>query len=629
MSGAFLEFASLCDRLAATTKKLEKRALIARWLTTHSVEDSARGSLWLSGQAFAETDGRVLSLGGAALSKALMEISGAKEAAFHAAYRRHGDLGATAEELLAARAGKSVAEETVSEQPGVGEATAGLTLAQLEERLAEIAAARGPAAKLALVLELFGRAAPMEAKYFIKLALGDMRIGVKQSLVEEAIAAAFAAEPATVRRAGMLLGSLPEVVQLAAAGRLSEARMRLFHPLGFMLASPVDSVDEALRRFAQDEAANPLDPGGFEATSQDRDVGHRRSPEPEDVLREAQVEDKYDGVRAQLHCGDRERPGRVALFSRSREEMTAAFPELAEAFAAVERPVILDGEVLAWDVANARALPFAALQPRIGRKQVTDAMRAATPVVFMAFDLLYDGGELLLERPLAQRRALLEAFAAEHATRIQAGFRETKPAARQASLFAEGNDAGETTARLVLAPAMRLESAEQLDQAYIDARVRGNEGVMIKARGSVYQPGRRGLAWLKLKRELATLDVVVTAVEFGHGKRAGILSDYTFAVRDGGELKNVGKAYSGLTDAEIAELSRFFMEHTVEDLGYLRSVEPVLVLEVAFNNVMRSERHASGFALRFPRILKIRRDKPVEEVDTLARVEEIYASQPE
>ena len=123
--------------------------------------------------------------------------------------------------------------------------------------------------------------------------------------------------------------------------------------------------------------------------------------------------------------------------------------------------------------------------------------------------------------------------------------------------------------------------------------------------------------------------MVVTAAEFGHGKRAGILSDYTFAVRDGEELKNVGKAYSGLTDAEIAELSQFFMEHTIEDFGYVRSVEPVLVLEVAFNNVMRSERHASGFALRFPRIMRIRRDKPVAEIDTLARVEEIYASQPE
>ena len=151
---------------------------------------------------------------------------------------------------------------------------------------------------------------------------------------------------------------------------------------------------------------------------------------------------------------------------------------------------------------------------------------------------------------------------------------------------------------------------------------------MLKAADSVYQPGRRGLAWVKLKRELATLDVVITGTEYGHGKRAGLLSDYTFAVRNAaGELENVGKAYSGVTDAEIAELTEFMKAHTLEDFGHFRTVEPLVVLEVAFNNIMRSGRHASGFALRFPRILRIRTDKPVAEIDTVERVEEIYRSQ--
>jgi DNA ligase 1 len=182
---------------------------------------------------------------------------------------------------------------------------------------------------------------------------------------------------------------------------------------------------------------------------------------------------------------------------------------------------------------------------------------------------------------------------------------------------------------LVLARATQLESVAQLEQAYVDARARGNEGVMLKARHSTYQPGRRGLAWLKLKRELATLDVVVTAAEYGHGRRAGWLSDYTFAVRDGDVLRNVGKAYSGVTDAEIARLTQFFLEHTVADYGSVRAVEPLVVFEVAFNNVMRSDRHDSGYALRFPRILRIRDDKPVNEIDTLERVAEIYQSQPD
>jgi DNA ligase-1 len=196
----------------------------------------------------------------------------------------------------------------------------------------------------------------------------------------------------------------------------------------------------------------------------------------------------------------------------------------------------------------------------------------------------------------------------------------------QGFMFAEPD--GEMVERLLLAPSRLVESADDIDRAYAEARARANEGVMLKAAESTYQPGRRGLAWMKLKRELATLDVVVTGAEYGHGKRAGILSDYTFAVRGANsELLNVGKAYSGLTDNEIAAMSAWMMEHTLEDHGFFRTVEPLRVLEVAFNNIMRSDRHASGFALRFPRIVRIRDDKPVNEIDTLDRVEEIYQSQ--
>jgi DNA ligase-1 len=204
--------------------------------------------------------------------------------------------------------------------------------------------------------------------------------------------------------------------------------------------------------------------------------------------------------------------------------------------------------------------------------------------------------------------------------------------ATQSSLFAAEASAEPKVPRLLLSPSRLVESAEDIDRAYAAARARSNEGVMIKAADSAYLPGRRGLAWLKLKRELATLDVVVTGAEYGHGKRAGLLSDYTFAVRGPkyattGELLNVGKAYSGVTDAEIAELTEFFKQHTIEEFGHFRTVEPLIVLEVAFNNIMRSDRHASGFALRFPRILRLRPDKPVAEIDTVERVEEVYQSQ--
>jgi DNA ligase-1 len=264
---------------------------------------------------------------------------------------------------------------------------------------------------------------------------------------------------------------------------------------------------------------------------------------------------------------------------------------------------------------------------------VTNELRARVPVVFMVFDLMCEGGELILERSLRERRNRLEAVIERISPRTVSPLRVDELAgAAQSSLFVSDAPAEPAVPRVLLSPSRLVESAEDIDRAYAAARARSNEGVMIKAAGSAYLPGRRGLAWLKLKRELASLDVVVTGAEYGHGKRAGLLSDYTFAVRGpnyaaSGELLNVGKAYSGVTDAEIAELTEFFKQHTIEEFGHFRTVEPVIVLEVAFNNIMRSDRHTSGFALRFPRILRLRPDKPVAEIDTVDRVEEIYQSQ--
>ena len=624
-------WAELCERLAGTTKKLEKRVWMADYLRELPVDAAAYAALYLAGTPFAEADGRQLSVGGASLWQVVKELAQSSDAAMQEAYRRHGDMGAGAFDLLSARS------EPVA---------ATLTIEEVAESFAEMAALRGAARvterRQTLLRDLLERATPLEAKYLIKLMLSDMRIGVKQAQVEEAIAVATERDLTAVRRAVMLLGDLSEVVRLAEADRLDEARMRLFHPLGFMLASPVDSVEEAMERFAEEVRAEQKGEGGAKPAPEIGGTGESdlSATVEAGALVEAHVQDKFDGIRCQLHCGDPSQPGRVALFSRSRDDMTHSFPELTEAFAKVTEPLIFDGEILAWNIdpsaTEQRALPFSSLQNRIGRKRVTPAMREQTPVVFMAFDLLYRGEALLLEQPLALRRAMLEevcAAQAPHSVVASKPPATVNPMREQGTLFADPevsvSASDDSFARLVLASIARLASAEQLEQAYVDARARGNEGVMLKAAASLYQPGRRGLAWLKLKRELATLDVVVTSAEYGHGKRAGTLSDYTFAVRDGDTLKNVGKAYSGLTDAEIAQLSQYFHEHTIEDFGGWRTVEPTIILEVAFNNLLRSERHASGFAMRFPRILRIRDDKPVDEIDTLERVEQIYNKQPD
>ena len=650
--------ARLAEEIAATGSRLRKRAEIAGAIAAiHKAaperEDVGLFCLYLAGLPFAEADPRKLNAGGALLTKAVKEVSGATDAELTTAYRRHGDMGAAAFDLWMER----------------GIAGQGLALAEIEAAFAGMAIAKTTAVRAGLAEGLLRKATPLEAKYVLKLMLGDMRIGVKQSLVEEGIAVAAEADVAAVRHAVMLEADLGGAAMRAFAGTLGEARMRLFHPLGFMLASPVETPEEAIERFTakpkkavpekkpkrkkKAKEEEPFDEAMEEALAGDRAAAmyeeESGASEANTGLAEAAVaggaagsveaflEDKYDGMRAQVHCGASDQPGRVAIYSRTREDITESFPELVEAFAEVRNEdagaVILDGEILGWDYDEGKALPFAVLGQRIGRKRVGDEWRQQVPVVFMAFDLMFAGGELMLALSLRDRRNRLETIAEVLVDRVRSplalGAPAKKKAAAQATIFSEEQVAvAPRMRRLMISPSRLVESAEEIDRAYKDARARANEGVMLKAAGSAYLPGRRGLAWVKLKRELATLDVVITGAEYGSGRRSQFLSDYTFAVRaSDGELRNVGKAYSGVTDVEVTELTEFLKAHTLEDYGHFRTVEPLVILEVAFNNVMRSDRHASGFALRFPRILRIRTDKPLAEIDTVDRVEEVYQSQ--
>jgi DNA ligase-1 len=419
----------------------------------------------------------------------------------------------------------------------------------------------------------------------------------------------------------MLLGDIGETLRLAAENKLPEAKMRLFHPIGFMLASPAESAEDALSYFQN-----------------------------------AWVEDKYDGIRAQAHCsGDT-----VRFFSRTRDEITESFPELPDALVGLPQDAILDGEIVAWSYLSedeleseimevrasspvqhlrsaGRALPFSALQQRLGRKKVSDKVMREVPVAYLVFDVLY-ASELMIDRPLRERAGVLDELLSKqkresqvargesHATQTAIEFPVADPVLSAEDLWLATQDVRRTT-KVIRAPVFQATSPDDLNKLFDQAQARGNEGLMIKDPESPYTPGRRGKSWLKLKRELATLDVVVTAVEFGHGRRIGVLSDYTFAVRDGDRLLNIGKAYSGLTDVEIAQMTEWFLEHTVEDQGFRRTVEPKIVLEVAFNNIMKSDRHLSGYALRFPRIVRLRPDKLPEEADTMEMVKEIFQKQ--
>ncbi len=279
------------------------------------------------------------------------------------------------------------------------------------------------------------------------------------------------------------------------------------------------------------------------------------------------------------------------------DQVDQSFPDVVEAIAKLPGDFLLDGEIVPWR--DGQVLPFVHLQKRLGRKALTHAMLRDNPVVFVAFDLLYVDGRLLIGEPLRNRRALLDGFE-----------------------------------RLLKTTVTEAKDAPQITIAFDLARERRNEGIVLKDPDSIYSPGRRGQAWLKLKTHLPTLDCVVTAAEFGHGKRRDVLSDYTFAVWDrdpsdpAAALVNVGKAYSGVTDAEIAQLTELFQKIAVGRFGRVFRVMPQVVLEIAFDQIQRSARHASGYALRFPRIKRIRWDKRPSDADQVARVAALYDSSP-
>jgi DNA ligase-1 len=583
------EFAKTCEAIAATTKKLVKTNIVAEYLKARTEDEAAVSAVFLSGRPFPVWEETTLQIGGRWLWRIVAELAGKDEGGLTATYRKHGDLGSVAGEVLPAKVGQ------------------GLGLLEVEQTFRQISGVRGPAEKAAIARDLLARATPLEAKYIIKIMTGDLRIGLKESLVEEAVAKAYGSTLAEVQRANMLLGDIGGAVRLALEGRLSQARMRLFHPIGFMLASPIESPEEGLSYFA-----------------------------------EVAVEDKYDGIRAQAHVSG----GEVKFFSRTRDEITESFPELPPALAGLPQDAILDGEIVAWEypprpqdtkavvdgVASGQgeseakklgaARPFSALQQRLGRKKVSDKMLRENPVAYLVFDVLYAKGELMIERPLRERARVLDELLAAPRTQIPGLIRGT-----QTSLAFGNTEESILEASIIRAPVFRATSPEELEELFVAARARGNEGLMIKNLESAYTPGKRGKFWLKMKRELPTLDAVVTAVEYGHGKRIGVLSDYTFAVWDGEKLVNIGKAYSGLNDSEIAEMTKWFLDHTIRDEGLRLVVQPSVVVEVAFNNMMRSERHESGYALRFPRIVRLRHDKSAEDADSLERAKEIYDHQ--
>jgi DNA ligase-1 len=547
VSETLLHFALANDGAAATPKKLQKQSILADYLRLLSETDLSLAVRYAAGRPFAASDERVLNVGWSIVSDVILDMLKLEPHAYHELVVRSGEIG----EALAI-----VWPTLHSDRP--------LTLEEIAAAFDELAARGGANFKRDILRELFSRCVhPREAAYLSKIIFREMRTGVREGLLLAAIAQAFDRPMADVQKGQLLVGDLDEVAVLAKNNALDVAQLRLFHPIQFMLASPQETAELAAETL-----------GG----------------------RTFYCEDKLDGIRAQVHKS----AGRIAIYTRTMDRTDESFPDVVAAIEQIPGDFLLDGEIVPYRDGQVR--PFAHIQRRLGRKLLSPKVLRDNPATFIAFDLLYRNGQLLMDKPLAERRKALECLS--------------------------------LCSALLTTAAIHVQSTSQIEQAFEASRNRRNEGIILKDPESVYAPGRRGQWWLKLKTHLPTFDCVVTAAEYGHGKRRDVLSDYTFAVWDrepdmpGAELVNIGKAYSGLTDAEIAQLTELFLQLSRQQIGRVHRVEPKIVLEIACDQIQQSARHASGYALRFPRIKRIRWDKRPEDADRLNRLEEIYQSVP-
>ena len=640
-------FAEVNDAAAATTKKLAKQAILADYFRGLGDEADLRLAVrYAAGRVFPSTDERDLNVGGALVREAIVALVDITVPELQTLTIQAGEIGEAMGQVWETRRRprKTPPPPPGKPTPRYAPIETSLTLRQMAAAFDDVAKVGKREIKLAALVELLAQATTnRQAAYLGKVVFSDLRTGVQEGVLQAAVALTFDVPLAKVQRCQLLVGDLDEVAILAKRGEIDSARFRLFHPVQFMLATPQESAADA----AGTLAGRPF----F-------------------------AEDKLDGIRAQVHkTGDGD-AARVAIYTRTMDRADESFPDVVEQVRKLPGDVLLDGEIVPFE--NGQVLPFGQLQKRLGRKNPPAAVVAANPCAFVAFDVLYQDGRLLMDEPLTARRPALEAACA--------------------------------AAGVPTLPQTPVTSQAEIEAIFASARDRRNEGVILKDPASPYAPGRRGKLWLKLKTTLPTLDCVVTAAETGHGKRRNSLSDYTFAVWDGepegsgstsstldaspttssepapttasdpehphaggsapgsrgtsdgaasedrpapaegpggtapgvgvdlnpprpqasggtgAKLVNIGKAFSGVTDEEIATLTARFTELTVAQFGRVRQVTPQVVLEVAFDQIQKSARHASGYALRFPRIKRVRWDKRPEDADRLSRVAEIYAS---
>lgn len=547
----FAEFAEFCERLEKISSTIELTTRIASFIQKIEDErDLYDVVLFTIGRIYPPWDERELGVGVGLLYEALENVSGFKRQDIENMIRELGDLGLVAEQLIKKKKMTTLAFEE-------------LTMRKVRETFDEIASLSGEGSvkrKILLLTGLLGLASPLEARYLTRLILNEMRLGVGEGIMRDAIAKAFSADPETVERAYMItndLGRVAVVAKREGENGLRKLKIELHVPVRMMLAQVAESIESAVNE-----------------------------------MRIAAVEWKYDGSRVQVHWDGK----KVTIYSRRLENVTNALPEIVEEIKKAVKPgVILDGEAIA--VKEGKPMPFQHVLRRFRRKYEVAKMVEKIPLEVHFFDILYDGEECI-DLPLKERRKLLEKAVSENA-------------------------------KIKLASQIVTDKVEEVRRIYEEAIKAGHEGVMIKHLSSPYTPGKRGKNWLKIKAVMETLDLVVVGGEWGEGKRSHWLSSFELACLDPstGKLLKVGRVATGFTEEDLEELTEMFKPLIVAQEGKIVEFVPKYVFEVAYQEIQKSPKYESGYALRFPRFVRLRDDKDVDEADTIERVESLYRLQ--
>ena len=554
MSVTFQSLSLLLEKVESTKKRLQIVEETANYLQTLCAEELEPAVNMMVGRAFPKYSQKTLDVSWATLQRILDQVAVFDWNKFREAMAKTGDIGSATKTVLEQSRGKR--QTQLTQTP--------LTILEVRRTLDAISQTEGTGSrtkKERLITALMSQASPVEAKYLVKVFTGEMRTGLHEGLMEQAVAHAFGVPLQRVQHAAMVLGTIGEVAEkLKTEGidALEKAGFSVFRPVKLMLAQTAQSVEEALQ-----------EQGGAAA-----------------------FEYKYDGARVQIH----KQGSTVCIFSRRLTDVTESLPDIVEDVKqnlSVDSAIV-EGEVIALDSAG-YPIAFQHLMRRFKRTKDIGELQKRIPLTLYLFDILYLNGESIISKPYTERRQLL----------------------------------AKTAGGIALTSQIQTADAAKAEIYLKEALAAGHEGLMAKKPDSPYTPGRRGKRWLKIKTTLEPLDLVITAAEFGYGRRKEWLSDYYLGARDPetGEFLDIVKTFKGLTDAELTDLTVRLKEIAVNLLGHKVTVLPKIVVEVAYNEVQQSPKYRSKMALRFARITRIRDDKSPEEASTIGQVRDIYERQ--